>query len=103
MLQMTKIQRLRRIGLLCRHFARNLAYYRAGWVGSSLVRDSDFWRTVNRNFLDVAVLEWCKLLGDEKARHYWRKTVRRRQEITLPGSWVRCRVRSLYHAANFIP
>ena len=75
MLQMTRVQRLRRVVLLCCHFGRNLAYYRAGWLGGSLVRDSDFWKTVNGNFLDLAVLEWCKLLGDEKANHYWRKIV----------------------------
>jgi len=74
-LQMTKVQRLRRVGLLCCHFGRNLAYYRAGWRGTTLARDSDFWKTVNGNCLDVAVLEWCKLLGDERAKHYWRKIV----------------------------
>lgn len=72
---MTRVQRLRRVVLLCCHCGRNLAYYRAGWLGSSLVRDSDFWKTVNGNFLDVAVLEWCKLFGDEKANHYWREVV----------------------------
>ena len=75
MLRMTRIKRLRRVALLCCHFGRNLAYYRAGWFGATLVHDSDFWKTVSGNFLDIAVLEWCKWLGDEKAEHHWRKAV----------------------------
>jgi hypothetical protein len=29
-----------------------------------------FWRTVNGNFIDVRVLEWCKLHRDAKGQHY---------------------------------
>ncbi len=63
-------ERLRRVVLLCAHFARNLAYYRAGH--DRLTRTSlDFWITVDGNFLDMAVIEWCKLLGDGKGKHSW--------------------------------
>jgi hypothetical protein len=60
--------------LLCIHFARNLAYYRAGHnrVAKS---GSQFWATVDGNFLDTAVLEWCKLLGDNRGKHYWGNVV----------------------------
>jgi hypothetical protein len=36
---------------------------------------SQFWTQTSANFLDIAVLEWCKLLGDEKDKHFWRNVV----------------------------
>jgi len=70
---------LRRIALLNCHFARNLAYYRAGFVtgaGAGLLIDmSEVGRTVNGNFLDVAVLEWCKVFADWSSRHHWRRAI----------------------------
>lgn len=77
---MPKEKRLRRVVLLCYHFARNLAYYRAGWKkGKYALPDTQFWRTVSGNFIDVAILEWCKLFGDEpgkaSAQHGWEKVV----------------------------
>jgi hypothetical protein len=66
---------LRRVTLLCCHFARNLAYYRSGFIGARLVRDTEFWRTVSGNFIDLCVLEWCKLFGDRNEEHYWRRIV----------------------------
>jgi len=35
-----------------------------------------FWLAVNGNFVDMCVLEWCKLFGDRKAQHHWSKVVR---------------------------
>ena len=32
---------------------------------------SDFCITAYNNFLDICVLEWCKLFGDKKGEHYW--------------------------------
>lgn len=72
---MTRRQRLRRVALLCAHFVRNLAYYRAGGVGKKLKRKTEFWITVNGNFYDFCVLEWCKLFADPKDKHCWKKTV----------------------------
>jgi hypothetical protein len=76
--------RVRRVVLLCCAFARNVAYYRAGWADraqpllSELHPHASFWRQVNGNFLDMAVLDWCKLFGDPKetprkrlAKHHW--------------------------------
>ncbi len=31
--------------------------------------------TANGNFLDHCVLEWCKLFGDPRGKHHWRKVV----------------------------
>jgi len=72
---MTRRQRLRRVALLCCHFLRNLAFYKAGWDGKTIKRKSPFWVGANGNFLDHCVLEFCKLFGDPKGKHYWRKIV----------------------------
>jgi hypothetical protein len=79
--RLSRHDRLRRVVLLCSSFARNMAYYRAGQRpnGLALLNRSHpragFWRQVNANFLDAAVIEWCKLLGDGKGKHYWRQVV----------------------------
>ena len=79
---MTRRERMRRVVLLCCSFTRNLAYYRAGQDarGRALLSAShpqaSFWRQANANFIDVCVLEWCKLLGDRKAEHHWSRIVR---------------------------
>jgi hypothetical protein len=60
---------------------RNLAYYRVGgqhpigWKDPPLVATASFWRLVNGNFIDACVLDWCKLLGDAKGQHFWRRIV----------------------------
>lgn len=72
---MTREERLRRVALLCCHCLRNLSYYRAGWRDGHLVRNDDFWKTANNNFLDIGVLEWCKLFGDTGDRHHWTNVV----------------------------
>lgn len=66
--------------MLCCHFARNVAYYRVGYINESgsgaLKHATQFGATVNGNMLDIAVLEWCKLFTDRNARHHWRRFVR---------------------------
>ena len=70
---------LRRAVLLCESFARNLAYYRVG-------QESDFsnllaidhpcmsiFRQINSNFLDMAVIEWYKLIGHKNSKYHWEK------------------------------
>jgi len=44
-------------------------------VDGKLVRDNAFWKTVNFNFYDLSILEWCKLFADVKGKHYWGKIV----------------------------
>jgi hypothetical protein len=68
-------ERRRRVVLLCCHFMRNLAYYRVGRPGEPRSRNRDFWVTVNGNFVDQCVLEWCKLLGDTRGDHHWKQLV----------------------------
>lgn len=70
---MDRETRLRRVGILCCHFARNLAYYKSGCDGEDIKAQDQFWISINGNFLDIAVLEWCKLFGDYKDKHHWKK------------------------------
>jgi len=72
---MNQRTKVRRVGTLCCHTVRNIAYYRAGWVDGDFVSGEDFWRNANSNFLDIAVLEWCKLFGERNGKHHWRKVV----------------------------
>lgn len=72
---MTPSQRLRRVAILCCHCLRNLAFYRAGWRTNARNFGGQFWVNANGNFLSICVLEWCKLFGDERGKHYWRKVV----------------------------
>ena len=76
----TKRQLRRRTVLLCISFARNLAFFRAGKEqGSHLLepgeKTASFWRQASSNFIDMCVLEWCKMFADRNAVHHWRKTV----------------------------
>lgn len=72
---MNQRDRVRGVGLLCCHCVRNVAYYRAGWVDGQFISNDDFWRNANSNFLDIAVLEWCKLFADRNGKHHWKKVV----------------------------
>jgi hypothetical protein len=80
--------RMRRVVLVCCAFARNAAFYRAGWneqarpLLAAQHPEASFWRQVNSNFFDVAVLDWCKLFGDPKStpphrlgKHHWRRVL----------------------------
>jgi hypothetical protein len=72
---LTRRQRVRRVGILCCHYMRNCAYYRAGWDGKTMLRKEQFWRGINGNFMDLCVLEFCKLFAEQKGRHHWRKVI----------------------------
>ena len=75
MTYLIKQQRLRRVALLCCHFSRNLAYRRAGHDRLTKGKYSQVFVTIDGNFLDMAVLEWCKLFGDKNGKHHWGKIV----------------------------
>lgn len=70
-------ERLRRVAKVCVHFARNMAYYRAARDGDEWITPagSNFWNTTTANFIDTAVLEWCKVFADKNERQHWRKVV----------------------------
>lgn len=76
--------RLRRTVLLGASFARNLAYFRAGQEkeGQPLLQErapfASFWRQVNANAIDVAILDWCKLFADKSGEHHWSKVIKNR-------------------------
>jgi len=79
---LSRRDRLRRVVILCRNFAVNLAYYRVGRKTEHLHLQNykknvkaNFWRAANANFIDICVLEWCKLFADPKGKHHWSKIV----------------------------
>jgi len=75
-------ERLRRVVLLCSGFTRNFAHHRAAMERVNVWRSAEFWCTTCNNFLDQAVLEWCKLFVDRKwdkkakanifGEHHWK-------------------------------
>ena len=77
---MSRRDRLRRVVILCRNFALNLAYCRVGQKAEhrhllDYQKRGNFWRTANGNFIDICALEWCKLFADPKGKHHWSKIV----------------------------
>jgi hypothetical protein len=78
---MTRRQRLRRVGILCCYFIGNLAFYRAWHIAGRPRQNEHFWVAANGAFLDIAVLEWCKLFGDPRGKHYWAKVVTNADEF----------------------
>jgi hypothetical protein len=72
---MNRYKRLRRVALLCCHFARNFAYYKAGLDSTIFNKQDKFWATVNSNFLDICAMEWYKLFGDQSDKHHWKNIV----------------------------
>jgi hypothetical protein len=79
---MTRKQRLRRVVLVCCHFGRYLAYYRAASANEhKALLDVNFWRVVNGNFIDLCVLEWCKLFGETRGEHHWKRVVSNPQDF----------------------
>ena len=72
---MLRNDRLRRVAILCCHFFRNMAYYRVGRIVNDINFNSNFWNTVNGNFLDVCVLEWLKLFGEKNGKQSWENVI----------------------------
>jgi hypothetical protein len=72
---MARKKYLRMVATLCLYCLRQMAYYRAGWRRGSLIRQTQFWVAVNGNFIDICVLEWCKLFGDLRGKHSWKKAI----------------------------
>jgi hypothetical protein len=70
----TEEDRVRRTVRVADYCLKNIAYYRAG--RPHVDRSRQFWVTASNNFLDTAILEWCKLFADRRDRaHYWKRTV----------------------------
>ena len=60
--------------MLCCHYARNFAYYSV-FRSSPALGEEGFWLTVHGNFVDVCVLEWCKLFGNRHGKYHWRNVM----------------------------
>jgi hypothetical protein len=78
---MTRDKRIRRAAILCCHCLRNIAFYRAGWRGKTLRVPVQFWINANSNFIDIAVLEWCKLFTERDGKHHWKAVVSDRDKF----------------------
>jgi hypothetical protein len=68
---LTPVERQRRVVRLCCSFMRNLAFHRAGMQGEVQFNlfarthpQGAFWREAHGNFIDICVLDWCKLFAD---------------------------------------
>jgi len=72
---MSRSAKARRSGILCCHFLRNLAFYQSWYEAGQPFKEEQFWITANGNFLDIAVLEWCKLFVDSKGKHHFSKAL----------------------------
>lgn len=73
---LTEGERARRVAQLARYCVDNIACYRGGWAPDGqgkkqLIVKRNFWVRANGNFLDIAVLEWCKLFADTKGKHHF--------------------------------
>ena len=54
--------------------ARNIAFYRTlASLGENYTQN--FWIYVSNNFLDMAVLEWCKVFGSRAEETHWSNIV----------------------------
>jgi hypothetical protein len=58
-----------------------LAFYHSGRRDGRLILTDQFWVNTNGNFLDILVLEWCKLLADRNSKHHWRKVVTEQEDF----------------------
>jgi hypothetical protein len=94
---LTDRDRVRRVAILCRHCLRNIALYRAGWNKRDRRRlrvEGEFWRGATGAFLDVAIMEWCKLFTERPTArgggsHHWRAVILNNQAEFMSGVCVR--------------
>ena len=49
-----------------------------------MIFNDQFWVNANGNFIDICVLEWCKLFGDKRGQHSWKKVITN-QDAFLKG------------------
>jgi len=69
---------LRRVGMKCRDFARQLSYHRAlnRHKRNSGGFNLHFWTTVFNNSIDVAILDWFHLFGYHNDDLHWKQIVK---------------------------
>ncbi len=66
-MSLSPTQRVLGVQRLSVHFVRNLAFHRAARDAEKkrTTPNEMFWRLIDGDFIDVAVLDWCKLLGEK--------------------------------------
>jgi len=59
-----------------------LAYHRSpdAWHNKGIPA-GDYQRTISGNFLDISVIEWLKIFGNDKEKHHWKKLVSRENDF----------------------
>ena len=69
---------LRRVGMKCRDFARQLSYHRAlnRYKNQEGKFNLNFWTTVYNNTIDVASLDWFHLFGYHNDDLHWKNIVK---------------------------
>jgi hypothetical protein len=67
-----------RIENVCHTISRNIAYYRVVCPSKGL--GNNFWRTVSVNFINIAVLDWCKIFAEDAGKHYWKEVIPRERQ-----------------------
>jgi len=72
---MDRRTRLQRTSVLCQHTLRNLAYLEAMAECQESWEHAEFWIAAHNNFLDVGILEWCKLFAESTGKHYWAQSI----------------------------
>jgi len=72
---MTRPQRLQRVATLCLYCVKNIAFKRARRAELLNGPENEVWRAVDGHFLDICVLDWCKLFAERNGQHYWKKVV----------------------------
>jgi hypothetical protein len=59
-----------------------MAFRDAGWQSGSFIEPyNQFLVNADGNFLDIAILEWCKLFADKRGMHSWRKIITNQSEF----------------------
>jgi len=68
--------KIRRAINLCTLFTLNMAYYRASFRNSKYIGgNNNFSITISGNFIDISIVEWCKLFGSYDEDHHWMNLV----------------------------
>lgn len=74
--RVTQPARIRKCYRLCHTTLQNSAYYRGGASVLTEVKMPDQFAIVSRNnFLEVAILNWCKLFADAGGKHHYKKVI----------------------------
>jgi hypothetical protein len=58
-----------------------MAYHHAGKESQLIWQKEDFWRNLYSNFIDIAIIDWCKLFADHKGEHSWSKVVKNKEKF----------------------